>query len=69
MMDELGATFSTVTTAPGQLEARAATEISQGELLSVGGEWEQIRAHLASSQRLPGSIDMRLTRLSTRRNC
>ena len=67
MMDELGAVFSTVTTASEGLETRAATEISQGELVSVGGEWEEIRALLASSNTLPGSIDRRLTRLSTRR--
>lgn len=67
-MDELGASFSTVTTASEGLEARAATEISQGELVRVGGQWEEIRALLASSNTLPGAIDRRLTRLSTRRN-
>ena len=68
MMEELGATFSSVTTAPEQLESRAAVEVSQGELVRPGGEYEAIRTYLASSQRLPGAIEMRLTRLSTRRN-
>ena len=67
MMEELEATFSSVTTAPEQLESRAAVEVSQGELVRPGGEYEAIRTYLASSQRLPGAIEMRLTRLSTRR--
>ena len=68
MIEELGATFSTVTTASEHLEARAVTEISQGELIRPGGEWEEIKAYLAATKRLPGSIETRLTRLSTRRN-
>ena len=64
-MEELGATFSSVTTASEHLEARARTEMSQGELVRPGREWAEIKTYLASSNSLSVSIERRLTTLTT----